>query len=322
MLGALPAPRLATLCRFLDGDGSSLDEGLALHFPAPASFTGEHVLELQGHGGAVVLDTVLKRLLDLGCRMARPGEFSERAFLNGKMDVAQAEAVADLIDAGSSAAAKAAVRSMQGEFSARVRQLQAQLTGLRSHVEAAIDFPDEEIDFLADDALSGRLAEVFAAFDSITAAARQGALLREGLNVVIAGRPNAGKSSLLNRLAGDEVAIVTNLPGTTRDLLRQQVHLGGLPVNLVDTAGLRAAADVVEAEGIRRAKDEMQRADRVIYVIDASLAEQNTPALLAAELARLPQGVPVTLAFNKIDLTDIAPYIETAAPQTAAPARL
>jgi len=322
MLGALPAPRLATLCRFLDADGSSLDEGLALYFPAPASFTGEHVLELQGHGGAVVLDTVLKRLLDLGCRMARPGEFSERAFLNGKMDVAQAEAVADLIDAGSSAAAKAAVRSMQGEFSARVRQLQSQLTGLRSHVEAAIDFPDEEIDFLADEALSGRLAEVFAAFDSITVAARQGALLREGLNVVIAGRPNAGKSSLLNRLAGDEVAIVTNLPGTTRDLLRQQVHLGGLPVNLVDTAGLRAAADVVEAEGIRRAKDEMQRADRVIYVIDASLAEQNTPALLAAELARLPQGVPVTLAFNKIDLTDIAPHTEAAAPQTAAPARL
>jgi tRNA modification GTPase len=314
MLGALPAPRLATLCRFLDGDGSSLDEGLALYFPAPASFTGEHVLELQGHGGAVVLDTLLKRLLDLGCRMARPGEFSERAFLNGKMDVLQAEAVADLIDAGSSAAAKAAVRSMQGEFSARVKQLQSQLTGLRTHVEAAIDFPDEELDFLADDALNGRLAEVFAAFDSITAAARQGALLREGLNVVIAGRPNAGKSSLLNRLAGDEVAIVTNLPGTTRDLLRQQVHLGGLPVNLVDTAGLRAAADVVEAEGIRRARDAMQRADRVIYVVDASLAEQNTPALLAAELARLPQGVPVTLAFNKIDLTDIAPHAEASEP--------
>jgi tRNA modification GTPase len=318
MLGALPAPRLATLCRFLDGDGSSLDEGLALYFPAPASFTGEHVLELQGHGGAVVLDTVLKRLLDLGCRMARPGEFSERAFLNGKMDMAQAEAVADLIDAGSSAAAKAAVRSMQGEFSARVAQLQSQLTGLRTHVEAAIDFPDEELDFLGDDAFNARLTEVFAVFDAITAAARQGALLREGLNVVIAGRPNAGKSSLLNRLAGDEIAIVTNLPGTTRDLLRQQVHLGGLLVNLVDTAGLRAAADVVEAEGIRRARDEMQRADRVIYVVDASLAEQNTPALLTAELKRLPPGVAVTLAFNKIDLTDIAPHVEAA----AEPARL
>jgi tRNA modification GTPase len=321
LLGALPAPRIATLARFLDADGSSLDVGLALYFPAPASFTGEHVLELQGHGGAVVLDALLKRLLDLGCRMARPGEFSERAFLNGKMDVAQAEAVADLIDAGSSAAAKAAVRSMQGEFSARVAQLQSQLTGLRTHVEAAIDFPDEELDFLGDDAFSARLTEVFAAFDAIMAAARQGALLREGLNVVIAGRPNAGKSSLLNRLAGDEIAIVTNLPGTTRDLLRQQVHVGGMPVNLVDTAGLRAAADVVEAEGIRRAVDEMQRADRVIYVVDASLAEQNTPALLAAELARLPQGVPVTLAFNKIDLTGIAPHAEAAGPH-AEPARL
>ena len=310
MLGKLPAPRLATLCRFLDADGSSLDEGLALYFPAPASFTGEHVLELQGHGGAVVLDTLLNRLLDLGCRMARPGEFSERAFLNGKMDVAQAEAVADLIDASSAAAAKAAVRSMQGEFSARVAQLQLQLTGLRIHVEAAIDFPDEELDFLGDEALNGRLAEVFAGFDSITAAARQGALLREGFNVVIAGRPNAGKSSLLNRLAGGEVAIVTNLPGTTRDLLRQQVHLGGLSINLVDTAGLRAAADVVEAEGIRRAKDEMQRADRVIYVVDASLANENTPGILAAELARLPQGIPVTLIFNKIDLTDITPHAE------------
>jgi tRNA modification GTPase len=318
ILGTLPEPRHAALCRFLDADGSSLDEGLALYFAAPASYTGEHVLELQGHGGAVVLDALLQRLLDLGCRMARPGEFSERAFLNGKMDVAQAEAVADLIDASSAAAAKAAVRSMQGEFSARVRQLQSQLTGLRIHVEAAIDFPDEELDLLGDAALSGRLAEVFAAFDSITAAARQGTLLREGLNVVIAGRPNAGKSSLLNRLAGDEVAIVTNLPGTTRDLLRQQVHLGGLSVNLVDTAGLRAAADVVEAEGIRRAKDEMQRADRVIYVVDASLAEQNTPALLAAELALLPQGVPVTLAFNKIDLTGIAAHAEAA----AEPARL
>jgi tRNA modification GTPase len=320
MLGALTKPRLATLCRFLDADGSSLDEGLALYFPAPASFTGEHVLELQGHGGALVLDTLLQRLLDLGCRMARPGEFSERAFLNGKIDMAQAEAVADLIDAGSAAAAKAAVRSMQGEFSARVAALQAQLTGLRIHVEAAIDFPDEELDFLGDEALNGRLAQVFAAFDSITAAARQGSLLREGLNVVIAGRPNAGKSSLLNRLAGDEVAIVTNLPGTTRDLLRQQVHLGGLTVNLVDTAGLRAAADVVEAEGIRRAKDEMQRADRVIYVIDAGLPEQNTPALLAAELARVPQGVPLTLAFNKIDLTEIAAHTQAAAP--GAPARI
>jgi tRNA modification GTPase len=314
ILGALPEPRLATLCRFLDADGSSLDEGLALYFPAPASFTGEHVLELQGHGGAVVLDGIVARLLDLGCRAARPGEFSERAFLNGKMDVLQAEAVADLIDAGSSAAARAAVRSMQGEFSAHVRQLQALLTGLRTHVEAAIDFPDEELDFSADEELRDRLGEVFAAFESITAAARQGALLREGLNVVIAGRPNAGKSTLMNRLAGAEVAIVTELPGTTRDLLRQQVRLDGLLVNLVDTAGLRAAADVVEAEGIRRAQGEIQRADRVIYVVDASVTDENTPVLLAEELGQLPPGVPVTLIFNKIDLTDFAPHLEAAMP--------
>jgi len=308
ILGVLPPPRLARLSRFLDHDGGSLDEGLALYFPAPASFTGEHVLELQGHGGARVLDLVMQRLLALGCRMARPGEFSERAFWNGKIDILQAEAVADLIDAGSSAAAKAAVRSMQGEFSARIKELQAQLTELRSYVEAAIDFPDEEIDFLSDQALGGRLTRVFAAFDSITAAARQGALLREGLNVVIAGKPNAGKSSLLNRLAGDEVAIVTDLPGTTRDVLRQSVQLDGLPLNLVDTAGLRAAVDVVEAEGIRRARTEMGRADRVIYILDASIAAESTPEHLAAELDLLPADVPVTLVFNKIDLVGIAAH--------------
>lgn len=321
-------PRLARLCRFLDGDGAALDHGLALYFPAPASFTGEHVLELQGHGGVRVMDLVLQRLLALGCRMARPGEFSERAFWNGKIDVLQAEAVADLIDAGSAAAAKAAVRSMQGEFSARVKELQSQLTELRSFVEAAIDFPDEEIDFLSDQALGGRLTRVFTGFESITAAARQGALLREGLNVVIAGKPNAGKSSLLNRLAGDEVAIVTDLPGTTRDLLRQSVHLDGLPLNLVDTAGLRAAVDVVEAEGIRRARTEMGRADRVIYIVDASVTAQNTPELLAAELDLLPPNVPVTLVFNKIDLAGIAARAEAAAHANAradvagAPARI
>ena len=239
LLGTLPEPRVACLKRFRDAAGSALDEGLALYFPAPASFTGEHVLELQGHGGAYVMDSILQRVLDLGARMARPGEFSERAFLNGKIDLTQAEAVADLIDAGSRDATRAAIRSLQGEFSARVHELQALLTELRVYVEAAIDFPDEEIDFLSDQALKHRLARVFAAFDSISAAARQGALLREGLNVVIAGKPNAGKSSLLNRLAGEDIAIVTDLPGTTRDLLRQQVHLDGLPVNIIDTAGLR-----------------------------------------------------------------------------------
>jgi tRNA modification GTPase len=326
ILGALPAPRVALLRPFRDEDGTALDEGLALYFPAPASFTGEPVLELQGHGGAFILDRLLQRVLKLGVRMARPGEFSERAFLNGKMDLTQAEAVADLIDAGTSAAARAAVRSMQGEFSARIHGLQAQLTDLRVYVEAAIDFPDEEIDFLSNATLQQRLSQVFAAFDSITAAARQGTLLREGLNVVIAGKPNAGKSSLLNRLAGDDIAIVTDLPGTTRDLLRQQVHFDGLPVNLIDTAGLRTAVDVVEEEGIRRAKAEMQRADRVLYVVDATLGfdvklgldltlgvDAMTDRALATELEILAPNVPVTWVINKIDLLGAAARCEVSA---------
>lgn len=309
ILGGLPPPRRARFSSFLDAQGAVLDQGLALYFPAPASYTGEHILELQGHGGALVLDMLLKRLLELGCRMARPGEFSERAFLNGKIDIAQAEAIADLIDAGTTAAARAAVRSLQGEFSARIDDLKTRITELRAYVEAAIDFPDEEIDFLSDQALRERLAAVFAAFESTTAAARQGALLREGLNVVIAGKPNAGKSSLLNRLAGEDVAIVTDVPGTTRDVLRQHVHLDGLPLNLVDTAGLRPAADVVEAEGVRRARNEIARADRVLYIVDAgirdeknSAQEEKDSARWAAELEQLPAGVPVTLVFNKIDL--------------------
>jgi tRNA modification GTPase len=303
-----------------------VDQGLALYFPAPASYTGEHVLELQGHGGALVLDMVLKRLLELGCRMARPGEFSERAFLNGKIDIAQAEAIADLIDAGTTAAARAAVRSLQGEFSARIGDLKTGITELRAYVEAAIDFPDEEIDFLSNQALRGRLAAVFAAFESITAAARLGALLREGLNVVIAGKPNAGKSSLLNRLAGDDVAIVTDTPGTTRDVLRQHVHLDGLPLNLVDTAGLRIATDVAEAEGVRRARNEIARADRVLYIVDAGFAateknsaqEEKDSAQWAAELEQLPAGIPVTLVFNKIDLTGAPARLD----ETARPPRV
>jgi tRNA modification GTPase len=296
LLGILPPPRTAYLADFLGTDGEAIDRGLALYFPAPASFTGEHVLELQGHGGGFVLDSLLKRLLELGCRMARAGEFSERAFLNGKIDIAQAEAIADLIDAGSSAAARAAVRSMQGEFSAQIQALQVQITELRTLVEAAIDFPDEELDFVPGSVLGDRVVKIFSSFGAITAAARQGALLREGFNIVIAGKPNAGKSSLLNKLAGDEIAIVTDQPGTTRDVLRQPVNLDGLPLNLIDTAGLRAAADVVEAEGVRRAVAELGRADRVLYILDAA-------AGLAADLEELPQDVPVTLVFNKIDLT-------------------
>lgn len=304
IIGTLPAPRVAQVAHFLGPDGALLDRGLALYFPAPASYTGEHVLELHAHGGVVVLDSLLQRLLELGCRMARPGEFSERAYLNGKIDIAQAEAIADLIDAGSLAAARAAVRSMQGEFSAHVNELQGEITGLRTLVEAAIDFPDEELDFVPGSVLGDRIAKIFTGFDAITAAARQGALLREGLNVVIAGKPNAGKSSLLNRLVGDEIAIVTDQPGTTRDVLRQQVHLDGLPVNLIDTAGLRHAADVVEAEGVRRALAELRRADRILYLLDAAAPPgENGESSLAMELNELPPGVPVTLVFNKIDLS-------------------
>jgi tRNA modification GTPase len=309
LLGILPPPRTAHLANFLDADGQALDRGLALYFPAPASFTGEHVLELQGHGGAFVLDSLLQRLLQLGCRMARAGEFSERAFLNGKIDIAQAEAIADLIDAGSLAAARAAVRSMQGEFSTQIQALQMQITELRTLVEAAIDFPDEELDFVPGSVLGDRVVKIFGSFDAITAAARQGTLLREGFNIVIAGKPNAGQSSLLNQLAGNDIAIVTDQPGTTRDVLRQHVNLEGLPLNLVDTAGLRATADVIEAEGVRRAVAELGRADRVLYIVDAGAGNS---AVLDGELNELPQGVPVTLVFNKVDLTGAQARVDEA----------
>ncbi len=317
LLGAELAPRMACLSRFRAADGSVLDEGLALFFPAPASFTGEHVLELQGHGGAVVLDLLMQRLLELGCRMARAGEFSERAFQNGKIDIAQAEAVADLIDAGSAAAARAAIRSMRGEFSARIGQLQQRLTELRTRVEACIDFPEEDIDFAAHSRLEERLTDIFGAFDSIQAAARQGSLLREGLNVVIAGKPNAGKSSLLNRLAGAEVAIVTALPGTTRDVLRQSLEVDGLAVNLIDTAGLRATTDVIEAEGVRRARGEIRNADLLLYLVDAAAAFEadagemaNAPAETSGE--DWPAGVPVAVVLNKIDLLGTPARIDSA----------
>ena len=310
VLGSLPEPRRAQLARFRDTRGETLDAGIALYFPAPASFTGEEVLELQGHGGALVMDLVLRRVLELGARMARAGEFSERAFLNGKMDIAQAEAVADLIDAGTLAQARAAVRSMQGEFSKALASLGSRITDLRIHVEAAIDFPDEEIDFLSAPAITSRLAKVLEAFDSIETAARQGALLREGLTVVIAGKPNAGKSSLLNALTGEDIAIVTPAPGTTRDVLRQPLNLDGLPLNLVDTAGLRPAVDAAEEEGVRRAWGEMRRADRICYVVDASIGD--------ALPDDLPGDVPVSVIHNKIDLTGAAPLAD----ETASPPRI
>lgn len=309
VLGRLPTPRVATYASFLAEDGSALDSGLALYFPAPASFTGEAVLELQGHGGAVVLNLLVERLLRLGCRRARAGEFSERAFLNGKLDMAQAEAIADLIDAGTGAAARAAVRSLQGEFSRRVTELQARLSELRVYVEAAIDFPDEEIDLLDDPATESRLEAILGAYAVLLRSAQQGMLLREGMTLAIAGKPNAGKSSLLNMIVGQDVAIVSETAGTTRDVLRQSIELDGLPLHLVDTAGLREASDAVEIEGIRRAHREIGSADRILYLADLSSPGDDTPEGLRAALDALPAGVAVTVIFNKIDLVGLSPKL-------------
>ena len=301
LLGRCPAPRVATYAKFLGDAGEVIDEGLALWFPAPHSFTGQDVLELQGHGGPVVLEMLLARVVELGARRAGPGEFTQRAYLNDKLDLAQAEAVADLIDAGSRAAARAAVRSLQGEFSRHVHELDAALVDLRVWVEAALDFPEEEIDFLADRELRTRMTSVRARFDAIEAAAVQGRVLRDGMTVVIAGRPNAGKSSLLNALAGHDAAIVTPIAGTTRDILRERIDIDGMPLHVLDTAGLRdETADEVEAEGMRRARLEMARADRVLFVIDAAADPRGRS--YEAERARLPADVPVTLLFNKTDL--------------------
>jgi tRNA modification GTPase len=300
LVGDLPTPRHATLARFLDQAGNPIDVGLALFFPGPQSYTGEHVLELQGHGGPVIVELLVERCIELGARRARPGEFTERAFHNDKIDLAQAEAVADLIDAGSREAARAAMRSLQGEFSSMVQGLTDALIDLRTYVEAAIDFPEEEVDFLGDQELRARLTTVRGHFEGVTAAAGQGRLLRDGITVVLAGRPNSGKSSLLNRLAGYEAAIVTAVPGTTRDVLRERIDIDGLPLHVLDTAGLRDSEDLVEVEGVRRARAEMARADRVLFVIDS--ADDPRAQAFAEQKARLPPDVPVTLIFNKIDL--------------------
>ena len=308
VLGRLPTARTAELHRFLNAEGDAIDEGIALYFPAPNSLTGEDVLELQGHGGPVVLDLVLGRTFELGARPAQPGEFTQRAFLNDKMDLAQAEAVADLIDSGSVEAARAALRSLQGEFSAEVHELAEAVLELRMWVEAAIDFPEEEIDFLADRTLATRMDSIRGRFGDLAETARQGALLRDGLTLVIAGRPNAGKSSLMNRLAGYEAAIVTSIPGTTRDVLRERIEIDGLPLHVLDTAGLRESADEVEAEGIRRAHRELERADRVLFIVDASDAE--AVAAVEADLAALPTQAPCTVVMNKIDCIGRAPRLE------------
>jgi tRNA modification GTPase len=297
--GALPLPRHARFSRFRDQDGATLDEGIALFFPAPHSFTGEDVLELQGHGGPVVMDLLLQRCLQLGARLAQPGEFSQRAFLNDKLDLVQAEAIADLIDAESAAAARLASRTLEGVFSREIERLVEQLIQLRLYVESAIDFPEEEIDFLSDGKVSADLQAIIEQTRHLLRSAETGRLLRDGMTLVIAGRPNAGKSSLLNALAGYESAIVTEIPGTTRDILRERITIDGLPLHIVDTAGLRESDDPVELEGIRRARLQIEQADRILWVFD----DQADPAHLQLDRDTLPSQVPLTLVRNKIDLS-------------------
>jgi len=297
-------PRQAHYASFYDADDAVIDQGLVLSFPAPNSFTGEQVLELHGHGGPVVLDCLVNRCIELGARLARPGEFSERAFLNDKLDLAQAEAVADLIDASSTQAAKSAVRSLQGEFSSKIRDFVETMIAIRVFVEAAIDFPEEEIDFLADTALRNKLTMLRADLKAFLATAEQGALLREGITLVLAGKPNAGKSSLLNALAGQDAAIVTDVAGTTRDVLREKINLDGVPLNIVDTAGLRETEDVVEQQGVLRAWGEIEKADAILYVVDAANQDKEPLESLWPEyFQRFPDKQHNIISiFNKLDL--------------------
>ena len=308
-----PTPRHAHYGAF-SAAGRVIDQGLTLYFPSPNSFTGEDVLELHGHGGPVVMDMLLKACLDCGVRLARPGEFSERAFLNDKLDLAQAEAIADLIEASSEQAARNAVQSPQGVFSQRVQALTEALIQLRIYVEAAIDFPEEEIDFLADGHVLSQLQQVQADLGQVQREAGQGALLRDGMNVVIAGRPNAGKSSLLNALAGKDSAIVTDIAGTTRDILREHIHIDGMPLHIIDTAGLRYTDDVVEKIGVERAVAAIAEADRILLVVDASQPEAGDPDSLWPEfLDRHPDPARITLIYNKVDISGEPPGIKAAA---------
>ncbi len=304
ILGECPKPRTAHFASFRDEKGEAIDQGLALFFVSPHSFTGEDVLELQGHGGPVVMDRLLGRVIRLGARVAHPGEFSERAFLNGKLDLAQAEAVADLIEASSEQGARSAMRSLQGAFSDRVHALLDQLIRIRLYVESAIDFPEEEIDFLAESDIAERIATLEQALSRVEAEAHQGSLLRDGMSVVIAGQPNVGKSRLLNALAGRELAIVTDLPGTTRDVLREQIHIDGMPLHVIDTAGLRDSEDIIEQEGMRRAWQEIEQADRLLLVVDDREGFGQEELRI---VERLPSRLPCTVVRNKIDLSNAEP---------------
>jgi len=301
ILGKLPAARRATYCDFLDGQGDTLDQGIALFFPAPHSFTGEDVLELQGHGGPAVLQLLLQRCLDLGARLAQPGEFTRRAFLNDKLDLAQAESVADLIDANTAEAARSAMRSLRGEFSAVVHSLVDELVHLRMLVEAMLDFPEEEVDAVDLAQRDALLGDLRARLQQTLDTARQGCLLREGAHVVIAGQPNVGKSSLLNRLSGEEVALVSDVPGTTRDVIRQAIQIRGVPLHIMDTAGLRESEDVVENMGIARTHQTLHRADLILLLLDAA---KGITAQDEAILAGLPADIPRLLVLNKADLLE------------------
>lgn len=318
--GALPEPRRASFTPFIGTDETGnpvvIDEGIALFFPAPHSFTGEDVIEFHAHGGPVILDLLLREAIAAGARLARPGEFSERAYLNGKLDLTQAEAIADLIDSASTQAARNAVRSLQGEFSARIHAVVEKLIQLRMYVEASIDFPEEEVDFLAESAVGEQLQALLNDLAQVLDTARQGVLVREGMTLVLAGRPNAGKSSLMNCLAGRETAIVTAIPGTTRDILREQIQIDGLPLHIVDTAGLRESPDEIEREGIRRAIAEIRNADRLLLVLDSTQPE-SVDAVMQAHFAGMLDALPpLIVVLNKCDLSGAGPGIRRAAERT------
>jgi len=298
-----PEPRQAIFTSFKDEDRSVIDSGILLYFPNPASYTGEDTIELQGHGGTVVLGMVLKRVISLGARLANPGEFTERAFLNNKLDLAQAEAVADLIESSTEQSVRSAQKSMQGVFSEQVNELVEELTELRIYVEAAIDFTDEEIDFLTDGIVEKKIINLSTRIQKIHKTAQQGRLLRDGMTVVLAGKPNAGKSSLLNALAGHEAAIVTDIAGTTRDILKERIQIDGMPLHIIDTAGLRESDNLVEKEGIRRAHEEIKQADKVLLLIDSTDPE------IESVIKTLPTGLDITKVYNKIDLLGVEPEI-------------
>jgi len=311
ILGKVPKARQAEYLSFLGKNGDLLDQGIALFFKGPNSFTGEDILELQGHGGPVIIDGLIEEVIKAGARLAEPGEFSLRAFLNNKIDLTQAEAIVDLINASSKEAAKGALRTLQGTFSKNIEEIVQDLIKLRMYVEAAIDFPEEEIDFLSDGLVDSTLQNLILKTDALTTKTHQGTLLSDGIKVVIIGRPNAGKSSLLNALSGYEAAIVADIPGTTRDVLREQISLDGLLIQLVDTAGLRTKADVIEKEGIKRALKEANFADHIIVVVDGTTTTETNPKKLFPEwIDQIPKEIGITVLFNKIDSLNIPPFIE------------